>query len=440
MDTHDAISRHLDLDYTHPVRDPLWKNIHLSEPLLKLIDTAPYRQLSRIKQLGPAYLVYPGATHTRLSHSLGVFHLAKRMIKTFVSISPESILTVDGVKAFLSASLLHDLGHFPYTHSFKELPLTEHESLTGHLVLEDPVRPILENDVRVDPHLVSAVVDEAMDDTGEPQLAFFRNVLSGALDPDKLDYLNRDAYYCGVPYGVQDIDFALSRIFPVWDTGIGLDATGISAVENILFSKYLMYRAVYWHRTVRVATAMIKKAVYLALREEVIAPKQLYGLDDELFFQRLSRTRFDAFDLIERVYDRRLYRPVAEIPFDEANPRHRELESLDRRAALEERIAERLGKGARGRFGPESVIVDVPERISFEVSIPVRNHDRIIPYPESDTVFTQQVVADFTQTLRKIRLIVHPGLTDRLGTAAGGEAAAPARGDIGGAAAELLEL
>lgn len=418
MDTHDAISRHLDLDYTHPVRDPIWKNIHLSEPLLKLIDTAPYRQLSRIKQLGPAYLVYPGATHTRLSHSLGVFHLAKRIIKTLVSISPDSILTVDGVKAFLSAALLHDLGHFPYTHSFKELPLAEHESLTGRLVLEPPVRGILENDVRVDPRLVSAVVDESMDETGDPQLAFFRNVLSGALDPDKLDYLNRDAYFCGVPYGEQDIDFALSRIFPVWEEGIGLDVTGISAVENILFSKYLMYRAVYWHRTVRVATAMIKKAVYLALREEVIAPGALYNLDDELFFLTLDRAQFDAFDLIERVYDRQLYHPVFETAFDEGNPRHRELESLDTRAALEERIAERLAAGARGSFGPESVIIDVPERISFEVSIPVRVGDRVVPYPESDTVFTPQVVADFTATLRKIRLILHPDLVAHANDAA----------------------
>ncbi len=418
MDTHDAISRHLDLDYTHPVRDPIWKNIHLSDPMLKLIDTAPYRQLSRIKQLGPAYLVYPGATHTRLSHSLGVFHLAKRIIKTLVSISPDSILSVDGVKAFLTAALLHDLGHFPYTHSFKELPLTEHESLTGELVLQPPIREILRDDMHVDPHLVSAVVDEGADHAGDPQLAFFRNVLSGALDPDKLDYLNRDAYFCGVPYGEQDIDFALSRIFPVWDKGIGLDATGISAVENILFSKYLMYRAVYWHRTVRVATAMIKKAVYLALREEVIAPSALYGLDDELFFLTLDRAQFDAFDLIERVYDRQLYRPVFETPFNEENPRHRSLESLDARAALEERIAERLAARARGRFGPESVIVDVPERISFEVSIPVRDGEQVIPYPESDTVFTPQVVADFTATLRKIRLIVHPDLTSHVHDAA----------------------
>jgi HD superfamily phosphohydrolase len=353
-----------------------------------------------------------------LSHSLGVFHLAKRIIKTLVSISPDSILTVDGVKAFLSAALLHDLGHFPYTHSFKELPLLEHETLTGELVLDSPTREILKDHVRVDPELVSAVVDESMDHTGDPQLEFFRNVLSGALDPDKLDYLNRDAYFCGIPYGEQDIDFALSRIFPVWDVGIGLDVTGISAVENILFSKYLMYRAVYWHRTVRVATAMIKKAVYLALRNGVIDPKELYGLDDELFFLKLDRAQFDAFDLIERVYNRQLYRPVYEVAFDELNPRHLEIEDLDARAALEERIARTLDSRAAGSFGPQSVIVDVPERISFEVSIPVKNGTEVIAYPDSDTVFTPQVVADFTRTLRKVRLIVHPLLVDLAGDGA----------------------
>ncbi|MFO8065449.1 MAG: HD domain-containing protein [Spirochaetia bacterium] len=418
METHDAISRHLDVDYPHPVRDPIWKNIHLSDPMLKLIDTAPYRQLSRIKQLGPAYLVYPGATHTRLSHSLGVFHLAKRMIKTLVSTSEQSILTIEGVKAFLAAALLHDLGHYPYTHSLKELPLIEHEQLTGELILESPIREIIEHEVGVDPHLVSAIVDEHAEYPGNPELAFFRNVLSGALDPDKLDYLNRDAYFCGVPYGMQDIDFALSRLFPVWNSGVGLDVTGVSAVENVLFSKYLMYRAVYRHRTVRVATAMIKKAVHFALREGVVEPKDLYGLDDELFFVRLDRSRFGPFELVERVYDRKLYRPVLEIPFDETNPGHRRLESLEERTEVERRIAEHLARGARGSFGPESVIIDVPERISFEVSIPIRDREKVIAYPESDTVFTPQVVRDFTNTLRKIRLIIHPDLTHRVKDAA----------------------
>lgn len=408
MDTHDAVSRHLDLDYQHPVRDPIWRNIHLSHPMLKLIDTEPYRQLSRIKQLGPAYLVYPGATHTRLSHSLGVFHLAKRIIKTLVSTSEESILTLEGVRAFLSAALLHDLGHYPYTHSLKELPLIEHEQLTGEMIVESPIREILENDVRVDPYFVSAIVDESAEYTGSPELTFYRNVLSGALDPDKLDYLNRDAYFCGVPYGMQDIDFALSRLFPVWETGVGLHTTGIPAVENVLFSKYLMYRAVYRHRTVRVATAMIKKAVHLALGEGILKPSDLYRLDDELFFMRLERSRFQPFDLVERVYNRKLYRPVLEIPFDETNPRHRRLESLEERTMVERRIAEHLAAGMQGSFGPETVIIDVPERISFEVSIPIQDRDKILAYPDSDTVFTPQVVRDFTNTLRKIRLIVHP--------------------------------
>jgi HD superfamily phosphohydrolase len=264
MNTRDTIIFHLDRDYRKPVRDPVWSNIYLSEELLKVIDSAPFRQLSRIKQLGPAFLVYPGATHTRLNHSLGVFHLSKRMIRTLLGFPSFGVMTLEGVKSFLCAALLHDLGHFPYTHSFKELPLKDHEVLTAEIVQSEPLASLLQNDVGVDPRRVAAIVDESMEPDGDEEVVFFRRILSGTLDPDKLDYLNRDAYFCGVPYGLQDIDFILSRLRPSAENGIALEQTGVSAVENLLFSKYLMYRAVYWHRTVRVATAMIKKAVHFS--------------------------------------------------------------------------------------------------------------------------------------------------------------------------------
>ncbi|MFW5842683.1 MAG: hypothetical protein ACOCW6_02050 [Spirochaetota bacterium] len=105
MTRSDLIS-HLDADYRRPIRDPLWKHIHLSDPLLRIIDTKPCRQLSRIKQLGPAFLVYPGATHTRLNHSFGVFHLAKRIIRVLLGFANVPMLSLEGIKAFLCASLL----------------------------------------------------------------------------------------------------------------------------------------------------------------------------------------------------------------------------------------------------------------------------------------------------------------------------------------------
>jgi len=410
MSARDDIIWHLDREFTSPIRDPLWKHIYLSPGLMKVIDSPDFQQLHRIKQLGPSYLVYPGATHTRLNHSFGVFHLARRIIRALLSFESCTWLSTDGVKAFLCAAMLHDVGHFPYAHSLKELPLRDHEALTGSIISSSPLREIIKDEVGTDPELAAAIVDLSRPDGGNDEIAFFRHILSGTLDPDKLDYLNRDAYFCGVPYGIQDIDFAISRMRPYGKEGLAIDITGISAIEHILFSKYLMYRAVYWHRTVRVATAMIKKALLMALSEGVLRPEELYGLDDELFFSRLAGIDYPPFELINRVPNRELYRVVWDSPYHEAE--HRNLTSLDARFAAEARIAQALsGHGISIR--PEEVIIDIPEDISFEVTIPVVQDDDVVDYMDSGTVFTRQVVEDFTRTLRRIRLILSPRAADR---------------------------
>lgn len=405
---HDRILAHLERDYTQPVRDPLWKHIYLSEGLIRVIDSDRFQQLNRIKQLGPSYLVYPGATHTRLSHSLGVFHIARRMIRTLAMRSDCPPLSLEGVKAFLTASLVHDLGHFPYAHSLKELPLKDHEKLTGEQCLEGELRQRISDDVGTDPRIVAAIVDESIEVPERDEIALYRSILSGTLDPDKLDYLNRDAYYCGVPYGIQDLDFAVNRIVPMPDYRLALDVQGVSAVENILFSKYLMYRAVYWHRTVRVATAMIKRALYLALTEEIIRPEELYGLDDELFFARCRYDRFPAFRLIEDVASRRLYKVVSDRPFDSEIPEMVRLSDLSCRSAAEQSVADSLSRKLARRVDRTEVVIDIPEPVSFDISMPIVDEDGVVDYPNAGTVFTPQVIHDFTQTLRRIRVML-PG-------------------------------
>ena len=123
MTSRQTISGHLESEYTEPIRDPVWKNIHLSEGLKRIANTQVAQKLNRIKQLGPACHDYPGATHTRLNHSFGVFHLAKTIMHAFLKYEETTFLSLEGVKAFLCAALLHDLGHFPFAHSLKELPL-----------------------------------------------------------------------------------------------------------------------------------------------------------------------------------------------------------------------------------------------------------------------------------------------------------------------------
>ncbi|HUI70422.1 MAG TPA: HD domain-containing protein [Spirochaetia bacterium] len=370
MGEREKILGHLQNDYTEPIRDPVWKHISLSRSMLRVAEQAQFQKLDRIRQLGPAYLVYPGATHTRRSHSLGVFHIARRMITSLVRRNTEVAITLPGVNAFLCACLLHDIGHYPFAHSLKDLDVEAHEGLAAREIL-DGLSAVIRSELDIDPAAVAAIIDPDTPAAGMPGVDFYRSILSGVLDPDKLDYLNRDAYFCGVPYGIQDVDFILEEIFPDSTTGVAISPKGITALEDILFSKYLMYKTVYWHKTVRIATAMIKKAVAIGLVGGAIAREDLYGLDDEEFFSLFSSSRHPSFALVEQVRKRELHRQVWRVPFDQENAVHRRIEDVKERLRMEERIAREAGQIAGKRFPTENVIVDVPERVSYDFDIPV---------------------------------------------------------------------
>lgn len=376
----------LDDSFTDPVRDPVWKHIYISPGMRRIISSAPFLRLTRIRQLGPAYLVYPGATHSRAAHSLGVFHVARMILRALLPRPGMPELSQEGAAAFLLAALLHDLGHFPYTHSLKELPLMDHEALTAIILREEPLAGMIRAQ-GADPERVAAIVDHGL--PADPETTFYRRLLSGVLDPDKLDYLNRDAYYCGVPYGVQDMDFILSRIEPDFSRGLVLDSRGLMVVEGILFSKYLMYRSVYWHRDVRAATAMVKRSLHDSLLSGCVKPEDLYRLDDDSFRALLPRLDARSRHLAQSVFDGSILPLAFELPFDAEHPVHASLEDLDGRRALEE------GAGG-GCF-----LLDLPERVSFESDLWVRDEGRL--FTESSTVFSRDVVGGFTGRLRIIR-------------------------------------
>ncbi|WP_171832157.1 HD domain-containing protein [Oceanispirochaeta sp. M1] len=402
----EEIIRHLSQDYTVPVRDPLWKHIYLSPGLRKIMYNKEFQKLGRIRQLGPASLVYPGASHTRLNHSLGVFYLARRILKTilFSEHCPDH-LTLVGVKSFLCASFLHDIGHFPHAHSFMELPLADHEFLSGKIIRESEIASIIKDDIGGDPVLTAAIIDSAIPDKGNKELIFFRNILSGVLDPDKLDYLNRDAYFCGVPYGMQDIDFVISQIRPT-ESGICLTTKGVTAVENILFSKYLMYKTVYWHSDVRISTALVKKAVYLGLSQGYFKAEELYGMDDDEFFRRMTETPEELASLVRESETPRKYKIISQQPFDEGNKLHRELMDLDFRNEYEMKLAEIIESRFPGLLPENHLVIDIPSKISFEVDVPILDKKGNKPFIGSPTVFSGPVVQGFTETLRHIKVIV----------------------------------
>jgi len=388
--------------FNYPVRDVLWGHIYFTPELAALTDSAAFARLHRILQLGPVYRAYPGATHTRASHSIGVYHLGRRLIQNLTERGADWI-SREGALSFLCACLLHDLGHFPYTHSLKELSLRSHEALTGSIILTEPLQSLIRA-CGADPTLTAAIVDKELPGT-DTELLFYRKLLSGCLDPDKLDYLNRDARYCGVPYGIQDVDFILSRLIPCPERGVDIDSRLIPNVEAVLFAKYLMYRTIYWHRQVRSATSMIKKALLEGLESGKIAGEELYDLDDQGLFTLLrgKNSLPLACTLAESVWNGRLYSVAAEIPFSEAD--HISLKDINSRSSHEKQLVEELCR-AGIPLGPGDLIIDVPEPVSFETGLFVYDEQR--SFAESSSAFKTETLNSFVKTLYTVRIFVNP--------------------------------
>ena len=403
--------------FTCPVRDVLWGHIYFTPELAALTNSALFTRLHRILQLGPVYQVYPGATHTRASHSMGVYHLGRRLLQNLAERGIEGWVSREGALSFLCACLLHDLGHFPYTHSLKELPLRSHESLTGSLILAEPMKSLVGN-CGADPALTAAIIDGELPAGDNTELRFYRKLLSGCFDPDKFDYLNRDARYCGVPYGVQDVDFILARLIPCPERGVDIDSRLIPNVEAILFAKYLMYRTVYWHRQVRAATSMIKKALLNGLESQLIAGEELYALDDQGLFALLREKTGGAGAnagacraLAEAVWKGSLYSVAAEIPYIEAD--HACLKDISRRSRYEQQLADEFRrKGVP--LGSDDLIIDVPEPVSFETRLFVA--DEHCSFTESSSAFKAETLNSFVKTLYTIRIFVNPDFCEKVET------------------------
>ena len=409
MNTHTAkalasLYAHFDVS----IRDPLWKDIHLSSSLKQIYLCSCVQKLGRIKQLGPTFHLYPGAVHTRLDHSLGVYHISylilTSLLKQALSKGEETLLTEEGMRTFLCASLLHDIGHFPFAHSLKELPLISHEAIAANLIQEDRQLHDAIVEAGCSPSQVADIIDDERP-CQNTELLFYRSLLSGTLDPDKLDYLNRDALFCGVPYGIQDVSYITDKLM-IKHGKPALPSLASGSVEHLLFSKYLMYKNVYWHKTTRCATAMIKKALLCALRDGVLRNEDLYVLDDEQFFALPQTLDFEPLELFSQVRNNALLSCRFEEPFDSGRNLDKICTSLDGRMQAEEQLFRNLQvKHGYGNLKNHEVIIDIPEPIFFESDILlIKEDDSEIPFNQYDTLFTQDVGRVFTKSLRKTRI------------------------------------
>lgn len=331
------------------IRDPIHQNIILTDLDVKLLDTKPMQRLRGVKQTGMVYLVYPGATHTRFEHSIGTRFVAEEILKTLKLHGFE--ISKDDESLIYAASLLHDVGHTAFSHALNPLAGSEeeHENIAYVVIRKSEVSDVLTS-YGIDPKEVARTISGK-----NPPLS---DIVRGDIDADRLDYLRRDAYYAGVAYGV--VDTRILAEFRQFNKRIVLSEKGLRPAESILFARYLMYTIVYNHKTVRIASSMITRAVEYAILDKNIKPKDIYFLRDEELIQKLLESNKEARRLAESILWRRLFKLAYELSWEDAGrDLLRELLSMrgnrNQIMKLEREIAEEAG------VNYEDVLVDIPE-------------------------------------------------------------------------------
>ncbi len=337
------------------IRDPLWNNIRLDPLAFELIDTPAFQRLRYVRQLGLAFLVYPGATHSRFEHALGTYHLARRTLTLFEEQDEYSRVGDEECQLIRIAALLHDIGHYPFSHALEEIGAMHHEAVARPLICDGEVADALRRELGADaPERIVALI------RGESESPL-QGLISGSIDLDKLDYLRRDAFMCGVSYGEIDVDRLINALTLVAapETGeprVGMVEKGLSALESLLFARYQMYRNVYWHHAVRSATAMYKRIVADALDTGALDAHTLAGFTDEGLLHAIGQRAPSA--LLARLRQRQLYKRAFECPAADLGGDAGEWIADDRAlaVAVEDALAREVG------LQPGELLLDYPTK------------------------------------------------------------------------------
>ena len=389
------------------LRLPIWGHIPLSGGARRIIEHPDFVRLQRIRQLGFVHYVFPGASHTRFEHSLGAYHLSVLMLQRLVlnpinwhdSATPK--ISPEDARVFLAASLLHDIGHYPFAHMVDRLPnpdgpaLETHEDRARSYILTDrspgSIYSILKDDWGIgEPEQVARIITQP-DKSGLPG-----KMLSGILDPDKMDYLMRDAWACGVPYGSIDTDRLIeSLVLDVERQRLGITEKGIAPLESLVFAKYMMFRHIYWHHTVRIAVAMLTRFVQDGFDAGAFDPSAFYRLPDDALVEELAgrADKVLSGELMANLKERTLYkRGLTFYPEHAAGDAEFAVSGaeLDRVRELYLRPESRREK--------ESAICEL---LSREEGIQLRGFEALLDIPRVATVFD---VDDF----RELHVLVRP--------------------------------
>ena len=267
------------------INDPVYGFIEISSgELFDIVEHPYFQRLRRIKQLGLTNFVYPGATHTRFQHALGSYHLMGMAIQVLRSKGTE--ISKEEEEAALTAILLHDIGHGPFSHALEKSIIEDlhHEELS--LLFMRALNK--EHKGKLD--LAIEIF------TGRYEKKFLHQLIDGQLDMDRLDYLKRDSFFTGVTEGVIGSD-RIVRMLNVVDDNLVVDHKGIYSIEKFLIARRFMYWQVYLHKTVLSSEILLlnilKRAKQLALSGTELFSTPALG---RLLYKPLSRKDFYSKD------------------------------------------------------------------------------------------------------------------------------------------------
>jgi HD superfamily phosphohydrolase len=429
----------------HFIRIPPEQDVPLTPRVKRLIDTAAFRRLSHISQLGLVALVYPAANHTRFEHSLGVYRLALIYLRQLAE-DPRFAAAIGprDAESLMVAALLHDLGHWPFCHPIEDIKLPDvprHEAFARTYLEQTELAELLRRDWNLEPADLHGLLAEKRPD---PRSRLLRSILSGPIDIDKMDYLTRDSLHAGVPYGRNFDQQRLVGSLCLNAAGDSLAITdkGKTAAEMMVFARYVMFSEVYWHHAVRAATAMLQRAFYLLrgrldcdslfrLRESAMIERMRAvaaeagkttaeaGKTTAAAMARAGEADLQAGELLDGLFGerRRLYKRLAQYSlFQEPDIYQR----LARRpypwlVAAAERFAAVLSSAAGQWIAPHEVLFDAPpakREVEFQVDVLFTKEHRYRAFGDVSPVVQTLALRQFDDYVKRVRVFVHPRIAD----------------------------
>ena len=407
------------------IRIPTEQDVPFTPRVRAIVDTAEFQRLRHVTQLALASHVYPGATHSRFEHALGVYHNALRYLWQLGRDARfAEIVSRHDAEVLIVAALLHDIGHWPFCHPIEDMELPQmppHEVFAREFLQPNGVlTQVLESQWNIS---ADEVLDVLVATSNSASSRLRRSILSGPVDIDKMDYLSRDSQHCGVPYGRHFDRNRLINSLIVNEAGDGLAITskGRTAAEMMVFARYVMFTEVYWHHAVRSATTMFARS-FLELMPTLDLSSLFRMSEPDLIRCLCSAARgTEVASLTDGLFGqrRRLHKRLAEYSIYHQEPLYRALRqrTATQLAACSLLLTERLAAVAGREFSPMDVLIDAPPQhreVEFRVDVWFRSSNEYRPLREVSPIVDAMAKTQFDDCVKKVRIFVSPEIRDSI--------------------------